>query len=282
MKIKMINKFYTDDLIKKALLEDISYIDVTTDLLIPKESVSKAYFLAKADGVLAGLDLACRVFELLGDEVKIIKHFKDGDKIKTNDKIAELTEKTSALLKGERTALNLLGHLSGIATVTSNYVEAVHGTQAKIADTRKTLPNLRPLQKYAVLCGGGFNHRFNLSDCAMLKNNHIDACGGITEAVKILRAKSGHTVNIEVEVRNFKELNEALEAGVKLIMLDNMSIPDMKEAVKINNKRAILEASGNITLSNVREVAETGVDIISVGALTHSAAAFDISLRFVI
>jgi len=275
-------QFYIDIIIKTALLEDINYIDVTTDLLIPEESISSACFLAKADGVLAGLDVACRVFELLDSEVKIKKLFKDGSQIKENDKLAEITGSTRVLLKGERTALNLLQHLSGIATLTSKCVAETTGTNAKITDTRKTLPGLRALQKYAVLCGGGFNHRFNLSDCAMLKNNHIDACGGITEAVKILRAKSGHTVNIEVEVRNFKELNEALEAGVKLIMLDNMSIPDMKEAVKINNKRAILEASGNITLSNVREVAETGVDIISVGALTHSAAAFDISLRFVI
>jgi len=273
-------QFYIDDLIKTALKEDINYIDLTTDLLIDENSVSDAFFLSKADGVLAGLDVACRVFELMDYEVGIIKHFKDGDKLKAGDKIAELRGKTTALLKAERTALNLLQHMSGIATYTAKCVEAINGTNAKITDTRKTLPGLRALQKYAVTCGGGFNHRFNLSDAALIKNNHIDAYGGIPEAVKALRAKLGHMANIEVEVRDFAELNEALDAGVEIILLDNMNISDMTEAVRTTAGRALLEASGNITLENVREVALTGVDIISMGSLTHCVTAFDVSLRF--
>jgi len=278
-------QFYIDDLIKTALKEDINYIDLTTDLLIPEGAVSDAFFLSKADGVLAGLDVACRVFELMDCEVGIIKHFRDGDRLKSGDKIAELRGKTTALLKAERTALNLLQHMSGIATHTAKCVKAISDTNAKITDTRKTLPGLRALQKYAVLCGGGFNHRFNLSDAALIKNNHIDAYGNITEAVKALRAKLGHMANIEVEVRDFAELNEALDAGVKIILLDNMSLADMTAAVgAITNRppdsRPILEASGNITLENVRETALTGVDIISMGSLTHCVTAFDVSLRF--
>ncbi|MDR2531882.1 MAG: carboxylating nicotinate-nucleotide diphosphorylase [Oscillospiraceae bacterium] len=272
--------FYIDDLIKTALAEDISYIDLTTDLLISEDSISRAFFLSKADGVLAGLDAACRVMELTDREVKVTKHFRDGARIKPGDIIAEFSGKTAALLKAERTSLNLLQHMSGIATCTAECAEKIADTKARITDTRKTLPGLRSLQKYAVLCGGGFNHRYNLSDAALIKNNHIDACGSITEAVKILRSRLGHMANIEVEVRNFAELNQALEAGVKIILLDNMNVSDMAEAVKISSGRAILEASGNITLGNIRETALTGVDIISMGALTHCVKALDISLRF--
>jgi len=269
----------TDEIIKAALAEDISYIDLTTDLLIAPESLSDAFFFSKCDGVLAGLDVACRVFELLDGGAEIKKHFKDGGRLKKGDIIAEFSGKTAALLKGERVALNLLGHMSGIATYTAKCVDAVAGTNTKITDTRKTLPGLRLLQKYAVTCGGGFNHRYNLSDAAMLKNNHIDAYGGITAAVEALRGRIGHTAGIEVEVRDFAELNEALEAGVKIILLDNMSLADMREAVKITAGRATLEASGKITLENVREVALTGVDVISMGALTHDVRALDISMR---
>jgi nicotinate-nucleotide pyrophosphorylase (carboxylating) len=269
----------TDEIIKAALAEDISYIDLTTDLLIAPESLSDAFFLSKCDGVLAGLDVACRVFELLDGGVKIKKHFTDGGRIKSGDIIAEFRGKTAALLKGERAALNLLGHMSGIATYTAKCVDAVAGTGARVTDTRKTLPGLRLLQKYAVTCGGGFNHRYNLSDAAMLKNNHIDAYGGITAAVEALRGRIGHTASIEVEVRDFAELNEALEAGVRIILLDNMSLADMRKAVKITAGRATLEASGKITLENVREVALTGVDVISMGALTHDVRALDVSMR---
>ena len=184
------------------------------------------------------------------------------------------------MLKAERTALNLLQHMSGIASYTNKCVKAVEGTDAYIADTRKTLPGLRPLQKYAVTVGGGKNHRYNLSDGAMLKDNHIDAYGGITGAVAALRQKIGHMVKIELEVRTLEELQEALAAGVEIIMLDNMSCEEMKKAVEITAGRAKLEASGNVTLDNIRDVALTGVDIISLGALTHSVTAFDISMKW--
>ena len=276
----MLLPFYIDELIKTALAEDINYIDITTDLLIDGDAASRAFFLSKADGVLAGLDAACRVMELLDGNVETKKHFKDGDKIKKGDIIAEFYGKTAALLKAERTSLNILQHMSGIATYTAKCAEQIAGTGARIADTRKTLPGLRALQKYAVLCGGGFNHRYNLSDAALIKNNHIDAYGSLTKAVEALRSKIGHMANIEAEVRDFAELNQALDAGVKIILLDNMSLDAMKEAVGLTNGRALLEASGNITLKNIREVALTGVDIISIGALTHDAEAFDVSLRF--
>lgn len=272
--------FYTDDIIKTALAEDINYLDSTTDLLIDENDMSDAYFVSKADGVLAGLDVALRVFSLLDPEVKITRHFRDGDAVKKGDVIADFTGKTAALLKGERTALNLLQHMSGIATYTNRCVKLVEGTNASVCDTRKTLPGLRPLQKYSVLMGGGKNHRYNLSDAAMLKDNHIDAYGGITAAVAALRKKAGHMLKIEVETRSFAELEEALACGADVIMLDNMSCADMKKAVELTNGRAKLEASGNVTLDNIREVAETGVDIISLGALTHSVTAFDISMKW--
>lgn len=273
-------RFYVDDIIKTALSEDINYIDSTTDLLIDPNDVSEAYFISKADGVVAGLDVALRVFELLDEKVEITRHTADGKAVKKGDIIAEFKGKTTSLLKGERTALNLLQHMSGIATYTNKCVKLVEGTNASICDTRKTLPGLRPLQKYSVVMGGGKNHRYNLSDAAMLKDNHIDAYGGITAAVKALREKAGHMLKIEVETRSFEELNEALSVGADVIMLDNMSCEDMKKAVEITNGRAKLEASGNITMENIAEVAKTGVDIISLGALTHSVTAFDISMKW--
>lgn len=273
-------QFYVDDIIKTALNEDINYLDSTTDLLIDVSDRSEAYFVAKASGVVAGLDVALRVFELLDDTVKITRHFSDGDEVKKGDIIAEFEGYTAALLKGERTALNLLQHMSGIASYTNLCVKAVEGTNASICDTRKTLPGLRALQKYSVVMGGGRNHRYNLTDAAMLKDNHIDAYGGITNAVKALRSKAGHMLKIEVETRSFEELNEALSVGADVIMLDNMSCEDMKKAVEITAGRAKLEASGNVTLDNIRSVAETGVDIISLGALTHSVTAFDISMKW--
>lgn len=275
----MILQFYVDDLIKSALLEDINYIDSTTDLLIDENEISNAYFIAKDDGVISGLDVAIRVFELLDNEVKTTKYFKDGDAVSKGDKIADFIGKTRALLKGERTALNILQHMSGISTYTSHCVELIKGTAASIADTRKTLPGLRALQKYAVMMGGGKNHRYNLSDAAMIKDNHIEAYGSITGAVNALRQKAGHMLKIEVETRNLDELREALKVKADVIMLDNMDCDTMRMAVKINNSQAKLEASGNITMDNIRQVAQTGVDIISLGALTHSVKAFDISMR---
>ncbi len=272
-------QFYVDEIIVNALKEDINYVDVASDYLIPEDQRDNAYFVAKADGVLCGLSVAMRVFALLDDtfEAKLYKH--DGDKIQKGDLIAEFSGKTVLLLKGERTALNLLQHMSGIATATAAAVELVKGTNAQITDTRKTLPGLRALQKYAVTCGGGKNHRFNLSDGAMLKDNHIDAGGGITNAVNALRGKLGHMVKIEVETRDLAEVREALAAGADIIMLDNMSNEMMREAVKIIDGRAKTEASGGITLETIAEVAKTGVDIISLGALTHSVKAFDISMK---
>ena len=202
----------------------------------------------------------------------------DGEKVKKGDIIAKLLAKQRPF-KRRKNSTNLVQHMSGIATQTNKCVELVKGTNASIAETRKTLPGLRPLQKYAVVAGGGRNHRYNLSECAMLKDNHIDAYGSLTNAVKALREKIGHTIKIEVEVRNFEELEEALNIGADIIMLDNMSCEMMAEAVKITNKRAVLEASGNVTLENIREVAMTGVDLISLGALTHSVKCFDISMR---
>ncbi len=276
----MINSIYVDNIIKTALLEDINYLDTTTDYLIDEDQENTARFLAKADGVLCGIDVALRVFTILqeqGFEAKVYKH--DGDVLEKGDIIAEIRGKTRTLLKGERTALNLLQHMSGVATATGQAVKAIEGTNASIADTRKTLPGLRPLQKYAVTVGGGKNHRYNLSDAAMLKDNHVDAGGGIASAVAKLRQKLGHMTKIELEVRNLDELGQALEAGVDVIMLDNMSCEEMREAVAITNGRALLEASGGITAETLRAIAETGVDIISMGALTHSVTAFDISLK---
>lgn len=275
----MLNQMYVDNLIKTALLEDINYIDVTTDYLIDEDQEGAAQFLAKADGALCGLDVALRVFELLQPDFKAEVFKKDGDVLKKGDIIAKVYGKTRTILKGERTALNLIQHMSGIATATNEAVKLVEGTKASIVDTRKTLPGMRPLQKYAVTVGGGKNHRYNLSDAAMLKDNHVDAGGGITNAVKKLKSKLGHMTKVELEVRSLDELREALSVGVDVIMLDNMSNEMMAEAVKITDGKAILEASGGITAETLRGVAETGVDIISIGALTHSVKAFDISLK---
>lgn len=275
----MLNKFYIDNIINTALCEDINYIDITTDNLIDDQHQSEAYLAAKDSGILCGIDIASRVFELASGNVETEILLNDGSEVANGDIIARFKGSTKTLLKGERTALNILQHMSGIATATNKCVKLISGTNAQITDTRKTLPGLRALQKYAVTVGGGRNHRFNLSDGAMLKDNHIDAYGSITAAVNELRKKAGHMLKIEVEVRNFDELGEALACGCDVIMLDNMNVKDMAMAVKITNGRAKLEASGNITLNNLREVAETGVDIISLGALTHSVKCFDISMR---
>lgn len=272
-------KCYVDNIINTALMEDINYIDAAADNLIPAEHKSSAYYVAKDDGVLCGIEVAKRVFELIADDVDFRILINDGAKVKKGDIIAEMEGSTLTLLKGERTALNLLQHMSGIATATNKCAELVAGTNAHVTDTRKTLPGLRALQKYAVTVGGGKNHRFNLSDAAMLKDNHIDAYGGITAAVNALREKIGHTVKVEVEVRTLDELREALDAKCEIIMLDNMNCDEMREAVAITSGRALLEASGNITSENIRQVAETGVDIISLGALTHSVKCFDISMK---
>lgn len=275
----MVTDFYMDEIIRTAIKEDINYIDTTADLVIPQAQRGNAYFVAKASGILCGIDAAMKVFEMLDRSFACKLYFHDGDKINEGDIICEFKGNMRAMLKGERTALNLIQHMSGIATETARCVEIVKGTNASITDTRKTLPGLRALQKYAVTVGGGKNHRYNLSDGAMLKDNHIDACGGITGAVETLRAKLGHMVKVEVETRNLDEVKEALAASADIIMLDNMDCATMKEAVEIVGGKALLEASGGITHDTLREVAETGVDIISIGALTHSVKAFDISMK---
>lgn len=277
----ILNQFYVDNLIKTALLEDINYVDITTDYLIPEDQENEAKLLAKADGVLCGIEVALRVFTLIQPDFQYEVFIHDGEEVKKGDIIAKIKGKTRTILKGERTALNLLQHMSGISSMTNRIVKIVEGTNASIADTRKTLPGMRPLQKYAVTVGGGKNHRFNLSDAAMLKDNHVDAGGGITNAVTKLRTKLGHMAKVELEVRTLDELREALSVDVDVIMLDNMDNDTMREAVKIADGKALLEASGGITEETIRDVAETGVDIISIGALTHSVKAFDISLKII-
>ncbi|MDR1409831.1 MAG: carboxylating nicotinate-nucleotide diphosphorylase [Oscillospiraceae bacterium] len=269
-----------DDFLLSALREDMPFGDISSEAVFDAANISTARLVAKADGVLCGLSLFRRVFELLGvprDTWEIF--FADGEKLHKSDVICTFSGPTLALLAGERTGLNLLQHLSGIAAQTAVAVAAVEGTDAIVTETRKTLPGLRALQKYAVRMGGGHNHRFSLSDAVMLKDNHIDAVGGIASAVAKVRAAIGHTVKVEVETRNIDEVRQALEAGTDIIMLDNMAPDDMRKAVVLVNHRAVLEASGGITLANIREYAETGVDVISIGALTHSVMALDISMQ---
>lgn len=266
--------------IKQALIEDMPYGDITTDHLIDESNISTGYFLCKEDGVLAGLDVMKDVFLVIDSTFSFEDHFKDGDLIKKGDIISVVKGKTKSILNGERLALNIMQRMSGIASLTRQFVEKVSGYNTRIADTRKTTPNFRLFEKAAVIIGGGSNHRYNLSDAVLIKDNHIEASGGIKNAVKKLRKCIPHTTKIEIEVENLGMLKEALDVKADIIMLDNMSLEMMKEAVSINNHQAILEASGNMTLDRVLEVAKCGVDVISVGALTHSYQSLDISLRF--
>lgn len=268
------------ELIRHALAEDIGHGDVTTSLIVPPENTARALYIAKGNFVLAGFPFAREVFSILDPETKFTTFFHDGAKISRGEVLGEVSGKTRILLAGERVSLNILQRLSGIATLTSQFVDLVRGTKARIVDTRKTTPGLRFMEKYAVKMGGGMNHRFGLFDGILIKDNHIEEVGSITEAVS--RAKAGHHLaKIEVEVENLRDLQEAINAGADIIMLDNMPPQEMSEAVKLAAGRVTVEASGNMTLANIREVAETGVDLISVGALTHSAAAADISMKIV-
>ena len=268
------------ELIKHAIEEDIGHGDITTNLLVPEANEAKALYIAKGNFVLAGMPFANEVFRILDSSVSFSIFYNEGAKVSRGDVLAEVAGKTRVLLAGERVSLNILQRLSGIATLASQFVDAVRGTKARILDTRKTTPCQRFMEKYAVRVGGGTNHRFGLYDGILIKDNHIEEVGSITDA--IARAKSGHHLaRIEVEVENLKELQEAIEAGADIVMLDNMSVGDMAEAVLYARGKVTTEASGNISLANVREVAETGVDLISVGALTHSAAAADISMKIV-
>lgn len=268
------------NVIQSALQEDIGYGDITTSLLIPEGNKSKAHFIANERFVLAGLPFSLKVFYILDPSIVSKIYYRDGTRVKKGDVITEISGRTHNILKGERVSLNILQRLSGIATLTSIYVEKIKGSKAKIVDTRKTTPCLRFMEKYAVRVGGGYNHRFGLFDGILIKDNHIKAAGSIKKAVKAAK-KGHHLLRIEVEVKNLRELREAIEAGGDIIMLDNMTVKEMKEAVKIAGGKALLEASGNIKPENVREVAETGVDLISVGALTHSSSAVDIGLKIV-
>ena len=271
------------EIIRMALEEDIGNGDITTSFLIPEDQESRALIMAKGNFVVAGLPFVKEVFAMLSAGVRFTIFINDGLKVTKGDMIAEVYGKTRALLAGERVGLNILQRLSGIATLTNMFAEKVIGLNARIVDTRKTTPGLRFMEKYAVRIGGGSNHRFGLFDGILIKDNHIEAVGSITEALR-LAGEGHHLAKVEVEVENLNDLKEAVEGGADIVMLDNMSVENMKEAVKIAHsiqRNIILEASGNVTLNNVREIAETGVDLISIGALTHSATAADISMKIV-
>ncbi|WP_304941641.1 carboxylating nicotinate-nucleotide diphosphorylase [Vallitalea guaymasensis] len=276
----MVLQHKIDEIIINALEEDMNYGDITTDTLISDDQKSNAILIAKDNGIIAGCEVFSRVFYLMDKEVVIDFHRKDGDLVEQKDIIAHISGPTKSILKCERTALNIIQKLSGIATMTYSFVNNTNNMPVRIVDTRKTTPGLRALEKYAVRVGGGYNHRFNLSDAVMIKDNHIKAVGSIKKAVENAKAKIPHTMKVEIEVENLDGLKEALNAEADIIMLDNMTINMMKEAVSIAKGKAVLEASGNVDLDRVKEIAETGVDIISVGALTHSVKAMDISMKF--
>ena len=268
-----------DDLILMALKEDISSEDITTNSVMREKKLGTVQLICKQDGVIAGLEIFKRVFELLDRETVTKLYFKDGDKVKKGDLLGEVEGDIRVLLSGERTALNYLQRMSGIATYTNNMVKLLKGSSVKLLDTRKTTPNMRIFEKYAVKVGGGNNHRYNLSDGILLKDNHIDAAGGVANAIKMAKEYAPFVRKIEVEVENLDMLKEALDAGADIIMLDNMTPDMMKEAVKLTRGKAVTECSGNITKENIQTIIDTGVDYVSSGALTHSAPILDVSLK---
>lgn len=267
-----------DRIIENALFEDIHTGDITTLAVVPQSRQIHARLIAKEELVLAGIEVAARVFALLDPQTSFTSCFRDGDRVPCGGLLAEMAGDAALLLQGERVALNLLQRMCGVATLTARYVERVAGTKARIVDTRKTTPGLRVLEKYAVRVGGGINHRTGLYDGVLIKENHIAAAGGITEAIRRARAYIPHTLKIEIETETIAQVEEALAAGAEIIMLDNMDVATMRSAVELVGERALLEASGGVNLDTVRSIAETGVSIISVGALTHSARAMDISM----
>lgn len=274
----MMNFLIIDKLIIEALKEDLPSEDITTNSVVSADSKSTVDLIAKETGVIAGLEVFERVFTILGDVN--IEFFKaEGDLVESNTIIAKLTGNTRNLLIGERTALNFLQRMSGIATLTRSYSDKLKNSSAKLLDTRKTTPNMRILEKYAVVVGGGNNHRYNLSDGILLKDNHIGAAGGVKNAVIAARNHASFVRKIEVECENLDMVKEALEVNADIIMLDNMNIDTIKQAVKIIDHKAIVEVSGNVSLNNIEFLAETGVDYISVGALTHSAKILDLSMK---
>lgn len=272
-------ELYVRKMIEQALFEDIGPGDVTSEATVPAGATSMAEMLAKQDLVLAGLDVSLEVFHYLDAAIQLTRFAQDGDSIKSGKVIARVSGRTRVLLAGERVALNLLQHMSGIATLTSKYVEQLKGLKVQALDTRKTLPGLRQLEKYAVRVGGGTNHRFGLYDGVLIKDNHIKAVGSIAKAIESARRKAHHLLKIEVETKTLDEVREALVAKADIILLDNMPLDMIREAVKLINGRASVEASGNVTFETIREIGETGVDFISSGSLTHSAPAADISMK---
>ena len=270
-----------DEFIRRALDEDIGTGDITTISCIPEDAVSKGVFRAKEPGIICGIDILTRVFAMLDETVVVTPFVSDGALVEKGDTIAEIKGNSRIILSGERVALNLIQRLSGIATRTHAAIKQVSGTNAYIVDTRKTTPGLRVLEKYAVKTGGGKNHRFNLADGVLINDNHIKAAGGIAEAIEAVRKTAPHTLKIEVETETAEQIDEALAAGADIIMLDNMTLDEMAAAVRRINGRALVEASGNMGERNLREVAKTGVDFISIGALTHTVKALDISLKFI-
>ena len=272
-------KINADRYIMMALEEDITSEDISTNSVMPEYQKGQVELICKQDGIIAGLGVFCRVFELLDDTVEFDMRVKDGDKVTNGQLMAVVTGDIRALLSGERTALNYLHRISGIATYTNSIVKMLEGSKTTLLDTRKTTPNMRIFEKYAVKVGGGSNHRYNLSDGVMLKDNHIGAAGSITNAVKLAKKYVSFVHKIEVEVENLDMVREAADAGADIIMLDNMTPEQMKEAIKIIDGRALTECSGNVTKENIKNMIDVGVDYVSSGALTHSAPIMDISLK---
>lgn len=272
-------KLNADNLILQALKEDITGEDITTNSVMPHFQMGEVELICKEDGVIAGLEVFRRVFQLLDEKTEVTFSCQDGDRVKKGERLGLLHGDIRVLLSGERTALNFLQRMSGIATYTRSIADLLTGSKTKLLDTRKTTPNMRVFEKYAVKVGGGYNHRYNLSDGILLKDNHIGAAGGVKEAVRMAKEYAPFVRKIEVEVENLDMLKEALEAGADIIMLDNMSVEDMREAVKLTAGRAETECSGNVTKENVARLADIGVDYISSGALTHSAPILDLSLK---
>jgi nicotinate-nucleotide pyrophosphorylase (carboxylating) len=268
-----------DELILSALREDITSEDITTNSVMREYQLGEVELICKQDGVIAGLDVFKRTFELLDSKTEVTFTKKDGDTVKNGDKIGVVRGDIRVLLSGERTALNYLQRMSGIATYTRSIADLLKGSKTKLLDTRKTTPNMRVFEKYAVKVGGGYNHRYNLSDGILLKDNHIGAAGGVKEAVQMSKEYAPFVRKIEIEVENLDMLKEALDAGADIIMLDNMSVEDMKEAVKLVSGKAETECSGNVTKENVERLVDIGVDYISSGALTHSSPILDLSLK---
>lgn len=272
-------KLQADHLIMEALKEDISSEDVSTNAVMKEYVKGEVELICKEDGIIAGLDVYARVFELLDEKTETTLYCKDGEAVKKGQLLGKVTGDIRVLLSGERVALNYLQRMSGIATYTHSVAELLKGSKTKLLDTRKTTPNMRIFEKYAVRAGGGFNHRYNLSDGVLLKDNHIGAAGGVKEAILAAKEYAPFVRKIEIEVENLEMVKEAAEAGADIIMLDNMSPEEMKEAIRIINGRAETECSGNVTRENIRQVTEVGVDYISSGALTHSAPILDISMK---